>query len=63
MLALRLTQVQHGVVSKEQGTFLKGRTMMDEVLYANECIDVYIKDDISGVMCKPVLEKAYDHVN
>lgn len=64
MLGLeRLKEVLPKIVSKEQGAFLQGRTMVDGFLYANECIDDRIRQGRPGVMCKLDLEKAYNHVN
>lgn len=62
-LALRLKEVLPGIVPREQGAFLQGRTMMDGVLCANECINARIREGKPGVLCKLDLEKAYDHVN
>lgn len=62
-LALRIKEVLPRIMSREQGAFFQGRTMMDEVLYANECVDARIREGKPGVLCKLDLEKAYDHVN
>lgn len=62
-LALCLKVVLSGIVSKEQGAFLQGRSMADEVLCANECIDARIHEGKPGVLCKLDLEKVYNHVN
>lgn len=62
-LANRLKEVIPGIVSREQGAFLQGRSMFDGVLCANEYIDARIWEGKSGVVPKLDLEKAYNHVN
>lgn len=62
-LALRLKQVLPTIVAKEEMAFLKGITMVDGVLCANECIDAHMCEGKPGVICKLDLEKAYNHVN
>lgn len=61
--ASRLIEVLPGIVSKEQGAFLKGRNMVDRVLCANEYIDARLRQGRPEVVVKLDLEKAYDHVN
>lgn len=62
-LVLWLIDVLPGIVSREQGAFLKGRNMVDGVLCANECIDARYREGHPGVFIKLDLKKAYDHVN
>lgn len=56
--ALRLKDVLPSLVSKGQGVFLNGSSILDWVLCANECIDLRIKSGLSGVICKLDMEKA-----
>ena len=44
-------------------TFTKGRQILGVALIASECIDTRSRGDVSGVMCKLDIEKAYDHLN
>ncbi|WMV39521.1 hypothetical protein MTR67_032906 [Solanum verrucosum] len=42
--------------------FIKSRQIMDAVLIANECVDSKKKDKQPGILCKPDIQKAYDHL-
>ena len=51
------------VASKAQGAFVEGRQILYAMLIANEAIDLVLKNDESGILCKLDIEKAYDKVN
>lgn len=40
--------------------FIKGRKILDNILIANECVEVYRKRKQKGIVVKLDLEKAYD---
>lgn len=52
-----------GIISKEQGAFVKGRQILDGVLMANECFHSRNKNRIPGLSCILGLEKAFDRVD
>ncbi|RVX13643.1 Transposon TX1 uncharacterized 149 kDa protein [Vitis vinifera] len=63
VLANRLKKVVSKVVSPTQNAFVEERQILDVALIANEAIDLLLKGDEAGVLCKLDLEKAYDHIN
>lgn len=56
-LASRLKMVLPLVVSQTQGAFLIDRSMLDDTLCANECIDSRLCSGLPGMLCKVDMEK------
>ena len=63
VLANRIKKLMGKVVSNSQNTFVKGRKILDAMLIANKVIDLLLKTNNSGLLCKLDIEKAYDQVN
>lgn len=63
MLARRLVKVLGEIIGDCQHTFVGCRQILDAVLAANETVDELMSNIKDGLMCKPDMEKAYDHVN
>ncbi|KAJ9685117.1 hypothetical protein PVL29_017229 [Vitis rotundifolia] len=63
VLANRLKKVVGKVMSKAQGAFVEGRQILDAVLIANEAIDLVLKNNENGILCKLDIEKTYDNVD
>lgn len=63
VLSYRCQKVLPSIISSSQGTFVKGRQILDGVLIANERIHSRHRNKSSGLLCKLDLEKAYDRVD
>ena len=58
----RLKLVLGKLISKEQSAFLRGRSILDGVLVANETIELLKRSKKKGLIFKVDVEKAYDTV-
>lgn len=63
MLSIRLKKVLDKIVSTSQNAFVEGKHILDATLVANEAVDSRRKQRVPNVLCKLVLEKAYNHVS
>ena len=63
VLAGRIQKVLPRLISNEQGAFVKGRQILDDILVANECVHSRLKERLLGFICKLDLEQAYDRVD
>jgi len=61
-LANRLKKVLPSIIDVNQSAFLSERSMLDNILVANETVDYLKKEKKSGVYVKVDFEKAYDSV-
>jgi hypothetical protein len=63
VLARRLTRVMNAIISLNQSTFLKGRSLVDGVFVINEIFDFAKKSNFDFWIHKVDFEKAYDSVD
>ena len=63
VLAGRIQKVLSKIISSEQGAFVEGRQILDDILVANECVHSRLKERAPGIIYKLDLEKAYDRVD
>ena len=63
VLANRLKLVMGEVISDSQQAFVQGRQILDVVLIASATLDFRLKDNMSDLLLKMDIEKAFDHVN
>ena len=62
ILTNRLKRVVGNLVLDFQHAFVVGRQILNVVLIANEVIDSRIKANLTRIICKLDIEKAYNHV-
>ena len=63
LLAKVLANMLKKVVTSSQNVFVEGRQILDTLLIINEVIDLMLKRNESGVLCKLDIEKVYDYLN
>ena len=63
VLANRLKKFMGKVIMESQNAFVEGRWIVNAVLIANEAVDLRLKNNEGGVLCKLDIEKVYDRVN
>ena len=63
MLANRPNKVVGKVISNFQNAFIKGKQILDAVLIASEAIDSRLKSNLSNLVLKINIKKAYDYIN
>ena len=63
VLANRLKSTVGVLVSTNQHVFIRGRQILDATLITNEVVDSKLKANVSGLLLKLDIEKAFDHVN
>ncbi|RVW50815.1 hypothetical protein CK203_076857 [Vitis vinifera] len=63
VLANRLKKFMGKVIMESQNAFVEGRWIVNAVLIANEAVDLRLKNNEGGVLCKLDIEKVHDRVN
>ena len=59
----RILNILPHIISNEQGAFVKGRQILDDILVANECVHSRYGERIPSHSCNLHLKRAYDRVN
>lgn len=59
-LAIRLVKVMHGLISYHKGAAVKGRNILEEILIANELIDLRSRSKEPGHLCKVDNQRTFD---
>lgn len=62
VFATRLKEVMGNTISSSQGTFVKGKQIMDAALIANEVVEEVRQKNKEGLVLKINFEKACDYV-
>ncbi len=62
-LARRLGPILSSLVGRDQGAFVQGRSIFDNILTAIEALEIIEEDNLEVAVLLIDLEKAYDHVN
>lgn len=63
MLSNWLRGVMGMLVSSTKSVFIHGRKILDNIIIANECLDLKRSKKENGVVCKLDMEKAYNRVD
>lgn len=62
ILARRLSNVLHQVISESQHAFVNGRQIFKTFMSTNEMVDELVFNIRPWVLCKLNMEKTFDHV-
>jgi Reverse transcriptase (RNA-dependent DNA polymerase) len=63
LLTEKLSPLMNDLISPAQTTYIKGRYIMDNVIYTHEALHFIHKKKIRSVLFKLDFEKTFDRVN